>query len=73
VYWRTGSIWLPLIGHVMNNSVAVVMYHVLGFEQAEEFRFLDHMGGPVVGNVIAVALLAAGLLIFYRINKTYNG
>ncbi|MCF0197619.1 MAG: CPBP family intramembrane metalloprotease [Bacteroidaceae bacterium] len=73
VYWRTGSIWLTLLSRTMIYSVSLWTVRQTELGQMESVRIFDAVGGPVVANMIAVALLAAGLLIFYLINKSDNG
>lgn len=47
LYVRTGRLWVPLVVHVANNSVALVQMRCLG-DAAKTFTLTQWMGGPVV-------------------------
>lgn len=59
VYWRSRSMILTALAHIINNSIVVLAYQYYGAEHINEVRTLDLLGGtmPVVG--IAAASLVA--------------
>ncbi len=66
LYFRTGSVLLCAVLHVVNNSLAVVQMLMLGPE-AEEFSLCDAFGGLAAG--VAVMLVCTvgcvGLLVWF--------
>lgn len=66
LYYWSGSIWLPMIAHFINNTTAVLAYHFLGTQTMEQ---MDNMGlttGSII--VASVSLLMGGWLLL-RIRK----
>ncbi len=75
LYYRTGSVWLCGLLHIMNNSLAVVEMRVLGTD-ALTFRLTDAIGGKAVAVVVMLLclLLSAGLLLlFWRKTSKTDG
>ncbi len=54
--WKGGSIWLPVIAHALNNSLAVVFGYLAMNSPA--FADIDSYGVPGVGEFPVVALLS---------------
>lgn len=60
----SGNIWVPVVAHALNNSVAIVSAYIWGVEPAEGSAYIDEIGtngewGMVlVSLTITVALLA---------------
>lgn len=68
MYLRTGNVVLSSIMHIINNSTAVVLLRVMG-DEAEEFSFVELLGGEANARLVALAafaLAAAGLYIFLK-------
>ncbi|MCD8285205.1 MAG: CPBP family intramembrane metalloprotease [Prevotellaceae bacterium] len=66
LYYRTGSVWLCGLLHIMNNTLAVLEMRVLG-QDALTFRLTDWVGGKAVAVVVMLLclLLSAGLLLLF--------
>ena len=67
IYYKTGSLWLTMLMHFVNNGFAVIMTQ---FSQLEESDYwIETMDKPLyVGLYVAgVALLIWGLWMFKRI------
>jgi hypothetical protein len=66
-YW-SGSIWIPILGHFVNNSVAIIafyFYEEKALESAESFG-LDAL--PFLG--LAIAIVSFSLIAFYKQNRS---
>jgi hypothetical protein len=50
VYWRTGSLVLPCIIHIINNTIACILMNTVG----EDYLMYEHLGGK--GPTILLAL-----------------
>lgn len=64
-YW-SGSIWIPILGHFVNNSMAIIAYYLYG-EQVKEN--MENLGGAysILTTFIVGALLATPLIyLFYK-------
>ncbi len=61
IFYRSGSIWLVMLLHLLNNATAVVYYYYNGFEGQS---YIEDAGTPGNGLYLAVisALLCGGLL-----------
>lgn len=49
-YWRSG-LWLSILVHIINNTLAVVEYKMLGY-RADTFTLTDTVGGPAVAWIL---------------------
>lgn len=65
-YVRSGSILVPLVGHILNNSVVVASYFYFGAEKVNEMHTYDLLGGPIWGNVVAALIAIAGALLLWN-------
>ena len=63
IYYKTGNIVVPVIVHILNNSMAVVEMNLLG-DQAETFRYADIWGST--GTLIATILCTAVCIFLMR-------
>ena len=74
VYFRTGSLWLTMLMHFVNNGLAVVFSHIPSL--ADYDFWIDMMGVPVysVVYVVGAAVLVLCILAFRRIplNNPYG-
>jgi hypothetical protein len=62
-YW-SGSIWIPILGHFVNNSVAIISYF---FYADEALEGLESIGQETVAFVgISMAIVSASLFAFYK-------
>ena len=66
IAWRTGSIVLPVILHVVNNTVSCVMYRT-GFEDASFVEWLEMQDGMLIA--LSFVLFALSFLIFYFFDR----
>ena len=67
VYYKTGSLWLTMLIHFVNNGFAVIMANIPSLADYEFWMDMMPMGVYAVVYVAAVALLAACLWAFSRI------
>lgn len=65
-YVRSGSILIPLVGHILNNSFVVASYFYFGAEKINEMHTYDLLGGPIWGNVVAALIAIAGALLLWN-------
>ena len=63
----TGSLWVPIVMHFTNNTLAVLVYYLMG-ENAEGKNYADTLGAGTMWwlGVLSLAITCLGLLIFYR-------
>ena len=67
VYYKTGSLWLTMLIHFVNNSTSVILTQVTSFEESSYFyEMMDHTSYGVI-SLVAVAALVASLYAFKRI------
>lgn len=59
LYWRNG-LWLSILVHVTNNSVALLEEYALG-DRFQGFTMTDAIGGPVVAWTVIVIMAAASI------------
>ena len=67
VYYKTGSLWLTMLIHFVNNGTAVVLSQFSSFEETEYWIDLLPMGTYVTLSIVCVITLVACLWAFYRI------
>ncbi|MBQ9640086.1 MAG: CPBP family intramembrane metalloprotease [Bacteroidaceae bacterium] len=62
IYYKTGSILLTSLLHIINNSIAVAQMNILG-DQALDFRYTDLLGtGPFLATTLLLSLLSVTLM-----------
>ena len=63
----TGSLWIPITMHFVNNGCAVLVYYLYGGE-GDTTNFADTIGAGETWwiGVISIVITSLGLLIFYR-------
>ena len=64
LYLRTGSLLLPMLVHVVNNSLSVVQIRLMG-DEVRSFTLTDWMGAPLAA-LTALASFALGLWLLRR-------
>lgn len=65
VYWRTGSLVLPCIIHIINNTIACILMNTVG----EDYLMYEHLGGKGITIVIALVCIAISAAGLYKLLK----
>ncbi|MBR4432290.1 MAG: CPBP family intramembrane metalloprotease [Paludibacteraceae bacterium] len=67
IFVWSGSLWLPIVMHFINNGLAVIVYYILG-ESLDGKNYADSIGAGTTWwlGVLSIVLTSLGLLIFYR-------
>lgn len=70
LYWKTGNLLLPILLHMLNNSVACLQMRMLG-EGAKDFSMVQSIGGAgVAWAVVAVCTLLCFVVMgWYAISR----
>jgi membrane protease YdiL (CAAX protease family) len=68
-YW-SGSIWLTMLVHFINNAIAVIFYHY--FYSGSVGNYMEIMGTPEKDLVLALAGAVAGSIILFLIYRKYQ-
>lgn len=70
LYLRTGSLLLPILVHVVNNSLSVLQLCLMG-DVARDFKLTDWLGHPLAEGVALVAFVAGFFLLwrFLHVDK----
>ena len=69
-YW-SGSLWLPIITHFLNNAFAVTAFYLNG-NIAEEAETIGTGEGATLQVLISILLVSVLIYSFYRISKEKN-
>lgn len=66
LYWRSGSLFLPLVLHALNNSIACLQVWILG-DKIKEFSLVETVGGNGIAwcMVVACSILCVSVLGWY--------
>lgn len=70
IYFWSGNLWLPILGHFINNGSAVVLAYFIGIEKLDNSA--ENIGGnSVLMVLISVLFVSAIMWLFYknRVNK----
>jgi len=67
IYYKTGSLWLTMLIHFVNNGTSVVMAQFSSVEETSYWFEMMDRGPYVVVTVVSLVALAAGLWCFKRI------
>ena len=76
LYYWSGSLWLPILGHFVNNAQAIIFsYPFFGLEESTYFAFSKSTPNPVIG---LFSFISAGFLIYIlyktlRLRKVKTG
>lgn len=70
LYMRTGSLLLPLLVHVVNNSLSVLQLRIMG-EAARNFTLTDWLGHPLAEITALIAFVSGAFLLwrFLHVDK----
>ncbi|MCM1372376.1 MAG: CPBP family intramembrane metalloprotease [Bacteroides sp.] len=70
LYWKTGNIFLPVLLHVLNNSVACAQVWLLG-DDIHTYSMVEMLGGHAMAwsTVAACAAVCIGLMWWYAMSK----
>ncbi len=66
-YW-SGSIWIPIIGHFVNNTVAVLLYYFYADDMSKEIENFGAAQESITFLIVGIALVAPLLYLFYKEN-----
>ncbi len=71
IFVWTGTLWVPILMHFVNNGLAVVAYYLIGDNDAGK-NIADTFGAGDTWwvGVISILITSLGLLIFYRRTHT---
>lgn len=64
-YW-SGSIWIPIIGHFVNNTIAVLAYYFYSDEMTQEIENFGAGEDTIIYLAIGILLVAPLLFLFYK-------
>lgn len=64
-YW-SGSIWVPILGHLVNNTTAIIVYYFYGNNSPEEIETFGTTGNVSISIIIGILLIAPLLYLFYK-------
>jgi len=67
-YW-SGSIWVPIIGHFVNNTVAVIAYYLYGNEMNRDIENFGASGDSVIYFVVGILMIVPLVYLFYKESK----
>ena len=67
VYYKTGSLWLTMLIHFVNNGTAVVLSQIPALQETDFWMDMMPMQTYIMVYVLGVALLVSCLLVFRRI------
>ena len=72
IFVWTGSLWVPIVMHFTNNSLAVIAYYLLDGIEENGKNYADTFGAGTTWyiGVISLVITSLGLLIFYRRTHT---
>jgi membrane protease YdiL (CAAX protease family) len=68
-YW-SGSIWLTMLVHFINNAMAVIFYHF--YYGGTIGNYMEQVGTPEQGNVLAYVSWLAGFGLLFLIYRKYQ-
>lgn len=67
-YW-SGSIWVPILGHFVNNTTAVIVYYFYADKMTKDIENFGANQGSFIFLVLGIAIVAPLLYLFYKENK----
>ncbi len=70
-YW-SGSIWVPILGHFVNNTTAVIIYYFYADEMTKEIENFGANQGSFIFLVLGIAIVTPLLYLFYKENKSLS-
>ena len=69
LFFWSGSIWVPILGHMVNNVTAVIVYYFYADEMTKEIESFGASQGSFKYLIIAIAIVTPLLYLFYKENK----
>ena len=69
VYYRTGSLIITTICHILNNSFSVLMMNIYG-DEANDITFDSMLGHNTATILMVLTIIACGALLYWFWNKT---
>ena len=70
LYWRSGTIWIPVAAHVFNNFVGVAM---IWCTEDTDTTLVELCGGAVAASVWALAAAVCGYVGYRYLDKVLEG
>jgi membrane protease YdiL (CAAX protease family) len=72
IFYRTGNIWLNIIGHFFNNAMALTVLYITSKpgEKIDPSKMEDHF--PLWVGLASVAIVVGLFLVFEKISKNSN-
>jgi len=67
-YW-SGSIWIPILGHFVNNATAVIVYYFYADEMSKEVENFGAAEGTFIYLIVGLTLVIPLLYLFYKDHK----
>jgi len=71
-YW-SGSIWVPITAHFINNTTAVILYYFYADEISEQIDTFGVSKGTYVFLILSILIVSYLLWDFYKRNKKITG
>lgn len=66
-YYRSGSLFVPALAHIINNGTVALSYYALGDEAFQTFRLSDALGGTWQVLLLGFVLTLSGLALLWRV------
>lgn len=66
LFYLSGSIWVPILGHFINNAMAVIFYYFYADQVGEQIDSLGASEGSYVYLFVSIILLLLFLYQFYQ-------
>ncbi len=67
-YW-SGSIWIPIVGHFVNNTAAVLVYYFYSDKITEEIESFGANPNSYGYLIVSIVIVGSLLYLFYKENK----
>lgn len=67
-YW-SGSIWVPMLGHFVNNTLAVIFYYFYSDEMTKEIEHFGVNQETIIFLLLGIIIVTPLLYLFYKENK----
>lgn len=67
-YW-SGSIWIPMLGHFVNNTLAVIFYYFYSDEMTKEIEHFGVNQETIIFLLLGIIIVTPLLYLFYKENK----
>ncbi len=67
-YW-SGSIWIPIVGHFVNNTAAVLAYYFYSDKITEEIESFGANPNSYGYLIVSIVIVGSLLYLFYKENK----